>query len=86
MMNAPILFGYIGMWETVAIVAVVLILFGAQELPGLGRGLEGNWAAFRRSSETDKTRSSRPKTREIVAFVLLLIVGLVLIKYSETLL
>jgi sec-independent protein translocase protein TatA len=38
---------FLGMWETVAILAVVLILFGAKKLPELARGLGKGIKEFR---------------------------------------
>jgi len=40
----------IGMWETVAILAVVLILFGAKKLPELARGLGTGIKEFRKAT------------------------------------
>lgn len=48
-MNTLIL-GMIGMWETVAILAVVLILFGAKKLPELARGLGSGIKEFRKAT------------------------------------
>jgi len=42
--------GMIGMWETVAILAVVLILFGARKLPELARGLGSGIKEFRKAT------------------------------------
>ncbi len=38
------------MWETVAILAVVLILFGAKKLPELARGLGSGIKEFRKAT------------------------------------
>lgn len=45
-----LLLGMIGMWETVAILAVVLILFGARKLPELARGLGSGIKEFRKAT------------------------------------
>jgi sec-independent protein translocase protein TatA len=45
-----ILFGFIGMWETVAILAVVLVLFGAKKVPELARGLGQGIKEFRKAT------------------------------------
>jgi sec-independent protein translocase protein TatA len=42
--------GFIGMWETVAILAVVLILFGARKLPELAKGLGSGIKEFRKAT------------------------------------
>jgi sec-independent protein translocase protein TatA len=44
------LFGMIGMWEVVAILAVVLVLFGAKKLPELARGLGTGIKEFRKAT------------------------------------
>ncbi len=44
------LLGFIGMWETVAILAVVLVLFGAKKLPELARGLGTGIKEFRKAT------------------------------------
>jgi sec-independent protein translocase protein TatA len=41
---------FIGMWETVAILAVVLILFGARKLPELAKGLGSGIKEFRKAT------------------------------------
>jgi sec-independent protein translocase protein TatA len=43
--------GMIGMWETVAILAVVLVLFGARKLPELARGLGTGIKEFRKATK-----------------------------------
>jgi len=48
-MNA-ILFGFIGMWETVAILAVILVLFGAKKLPELAKGLGTGIKEFKKAT------------------------------------
>ena len=42
--------GLFGMWETVAILAVVLILFGARKLPELAKGLGSGIKEFRKAT------------------------------------
>jgi sec-independent protein translocase protein TatA len=48
-MNTFIL-AFIGMWETIAILAVVLVLFGAKKLPELAKGLGSGIKEFRKAS------------------------------------
>lgn len=47
---STLILGMIGMWETVAILAVVLILFGAKKLPELARGLGSGIKEFRKAT------------------------------------
>ena len=44
------LFGFIGMWETVAILAVILVLFGAKKLPELAKGLGTGIKEFKKAT------------------------------------
>ena len=48
-MNA-LFFGFIGMWETVAILAVILVLFGAKKLPELAKGLGSGIKEFKKAT------------------------------------
>ena len=47
---STLLLGMIGMWETVAILAVVLILFGAKKIPEMARGLGSGIKEFRKAT------------------------------------
>jgi sec-independent protein translocase protein TatA len=49
-MNDLLLLSFIGMWETVALLAVVLLLFGAKKLPELARGLGQGIKEFKNGS------------------------------------
>jgi len=44
------LLGFIGMWETVAILAVILVLFGAKKLPELAKGLGTGIKEFKKAT------------------------------------
>lgn len=56
--------GKIGMWELLAILAIVLVLFGANKLPQLGAGLGQSIRGFKKALSGDEeekpTRSSTP--------------------------
>lgn len=41
--------GFLAGWEVVLILAIVLIIFGAKNLPGIGRGLGEGFFLFRKS-------------------------------------
>ncbi|MEW6305345.1 MAG: twin-arginine translocase TatA/TatE family subunit [Verrucomicrobiota bacterium] len=45
-----IMFGLLGMWETIAILAVVLVLFGAKKVPELAKGLGQGIKEFKKAS------------------------------------
>ena len=44
---------FLTMWEAVALIAVVLIIFGAKKLPELARGLGSGIKEFKKSSRDD---------------------------------
>ena len=45
--------GFIGGWELILILAVVLLLFGSKKLPELAKGLGQGIKEFKRSSRDD---------------------------------
>ncbi len=52
------LFGPVGPWELIAILAIVVFLFGARRIPeiarGLGEGIRGYRGALRGGTESDE--------------------------------
>lgn len=58
--------GFIGGWELVLILAVVLILFGAKKLPELARGLGQGIKEFKKAS-TDITSELHRSMEEPVS-------------------
>ena len=63
---ATIFAGFIGGWELVLILAVVLILFGAKKLPELARGLGQGIKEFKKAS-TDITSELHRSMEEPVS-------------------
>jgi sec-independent protein translocase protein TatA len=53
------LFGLLGMWETIAILAVVLVLFGAKKVPELAKGLGQGIKEFKKASRDVQDELSR---------------------------
>lgn len=52
--------GKIGMWELLAILAIVLLLFGANKLPQIGAGLGQSIRGFKKAlSGDDEEKSAR---------------------------
>lgn len=47
----PLFFAMLNGWEVVAILAIVLVLFGAKKLPELARGLGQGIREFKKSSQ-----------------------------------
>jgi sec-independent protein translocase protein TatA len=55
--------GKIGMWELLAILAIVLILFGASKLPQIGAGLGQSIRGFKKAlSGEDEEKPASPTT------------------------
>ena len=52
--NPQILAAFIGGWEFVLILAVVMILFGAKKLPELAKGLGLGIREFKKASSDDQ--------------------------------
>ena len=64
-MNA--LFAMLNGWEIIAILAVVLVLFGAKRLPELARGLGQGIREFKKgSSEEEKKLENDPHKTEFI--------------------
>jgi sec-independent protein translocase protein TatA len=64
-MNA-VIFAMLNGWEILAILAVVLVLFGAKRLPQLARGLGEGVREFKKgSSEEEKLAKDETKTEFI---------------------
>jgi len=49
-MNTMFALGFIGGWELILILAVVLLLFGAKKLPELAKGLGSGIKEFKKAS------------------------------------
>lgn len=49
-MNGSVVLAWLNGWEVVAILAVVLVLFGAKKLPELAKGLGQGIKEFKKSS------------------------------------
>ncbi len=45
---------FLNMWEAVALIAVILIIFGAKKLPELARGLGSGIKEFKKASQDDE--------------------------------
>ena len=55
MMNlAFVMMGWIGPWQVVLIVLVVLLLFGGRKIPELMRGLGGGVKEFKKAVKDDE--------------------------------
>ncbi len=60
---ASILMGFVGPWQIILIVALVLLLFGGRKIPELMRGLGGGIKEFKDAvKEEDKDGESEKKS------------------------
>ena len=57
-----ILIGFIGPWQVVLIVAIVLLLFGGKKIPELMKGLGKGMKEFKNATKEDEESSSEEKT------------------------
>ncbi len=63
MTMASILMGFVGPWQIILIVALVLLLFGGRKIPELMRGLGGGIKEFKDAvKEEDKDGESEKKS------------------------
>lgn len=54
MTMASILMGFVGPWQIILIVALVLLLFGGRKIPELMRGLGGGIKEFKDAVKEDE--------------------------------
>ncbi len=62
MENLFIILGMFGAWEIIAIVAVLLVLFGGKKIPELMKGLGQGIKEFKKASK-DEPENSEPKEK-----------------------
>lgn len=53
-MNLSILLGFVGPWQIVIILVVVILLFGGRKIPELMRGIGQGMTEFKKARKTDK--------------------------------
>ena len=63
-MFLTILLGFVGPWQVVLIVAIVLLMFGGKKIPelmkGLGKGMKEFKQATKEDPEAEKSDDSKP--------------------------
>ena len=57
-----ILIGFIGPWQVVLIVAIVLLLFGGKKIPELMKGLGKGMKEFKNATKEDEESSTEEKS------------------------
>ena len=60
-MLLSILLGFIGPWQVVLIVAIVLLLFGGKKIPELMKGLGKGMKEFKDATKEDEDASDKEK-------------------------
>ncbi len=60
---AFVLMGWIGPWQVVLIVLVVLLLFGGRKIPELMRGLGGGVKEFKKAVKDDEEENQDTKNQ-----------------------
>lgn len=58
-MILSILLGFIGPWQIILIVAIILLLFGGRKIPELMRGLGKGIREFKDASKNDEGASEK---------------------------
>jgi sec-independent protein translocase protein TatA len=68
-MFLTILLGFVGPWQIVLVVLIVLLLFGGKKIPelmkGLGKGMKDFKEATKEEPETDKSNDSKADDGDI---------------------
>lgn len=63
----PVLAAFLGGWEIILLLAVVLLLFGAKKLPELARGLGKSIKEFKKASNEDEEIDGKPSQKSVDA-------------------
>ena len=61
--------GRLGLPELLVILAIVIVIFGANRLPDLGRGIGDAIRGFKDGMKTDERRQGRQEPQGVVAAV-----------------
>lgn len=57
--------GFVGPWQLVLLLLIVLIIFGAKRLPEIGRGMGSGIREFRKGVGGDDSDDPTPETRDV---------------------
>lgn len=63
-MNSFVTLGVVGPWQVVAIIAVVLLLFGGKKIPELMKGLGSGIKEFKDATKEENTKNSQDNKQE----------------------
>lgn len=63
-MNSFVTLGFVGPWQVVAIIAVVLLLFGGKKIPELMKGLGSGIKEFKDATKEENTKNSQDNKQE----------------------
>jgi len=56
---SPIILGMVGPWEIIAIIAIVLLIFGGRKIPELMKGLGQGMKEFKKASRDDSKEEKK---------------------------
>lgn len=56
--------GFVGPWQLVLLLLIVLIIFGAKRLPEIGKGMGSGIREFRKGVGGDDSDDATPETRD----------------------
>jgi len=56
---SPIFLGMVGPWEIIAIIAIVLLIFGGRKIPELMKGLGQGMKEFKKASRDDSKEEKK---------------------------
>ena len=54
----------LGIWELLIVLVIILLIFGASRLTGIGKGLGGAITAFRREVKQDEDKEKSDDTED----------------------
>ena len=63
-MNSFVVLGAVGPWQIVAIIAIVLLLFGGKKIPELMKGLGSGIKEFKDATKEENTKNSQDNKQE----------------------
>lgn len=61
MFTSSVLLGFVGPWEIVIIVLVIVLIFGGRKIPELMRGLGQGMKEFKNASKEENSENEEPK-------------------------
>jgi len=63
-MYLTILLGFVGPWQVVLIVAIILLMFGGKKIPELMKGLGKGMKEFKQATKEDEESDDKKDSKE----------------------